>query len=244
MRLENLEKLRKEKGFASQEKFAIHIGIDRTTYNGYVNGNPMPSDILKKIAKELDVSTDYILGLSDCRSVQNDYINKYLGLSDDAINGLREIVSDDSDKRLYDYDMRKKKGKDYKHVNIYNLSVINFMLSNHAQLKNLLEWFVTFAVPFLFGIPVMTDSKGNWKKIDTKKTRFGLASFECQPEENVYMPLDYMPVLIGTHARDMLSKALDDMAQRFSTYLMYSGVTDAITLLKYAMYKNAENTKL
>lgn len=106
MKLNNLEKQRKEKGYTSQEKFADKIGIDRSTYNGYVNGNSIPSDILIKMSKLLNVSTDYILGLSDCRSVDNDYISKETGLSDDAINRLTEHKKN-TRKRKQDYDVSK-----------------------------------------------------------------------------------------------------------------------------------------
>lgn len=106
MKLNNLEKQRKEKGYTSQEKFADKIGIDRSTYNGYVNGNSIPSDILIKMSKLLNVSTDYILGLSDCRSVDNDYISKETGLSDDAINRLTEHKKN-TRKRKQDDDVSK-----------------------------------------------------------------------------------------------------------------------------------------
>ena len=106
MKLNNLEKQRKKKGYTSQEKFADKIGIDRSTYNGYVNGNSIPSDILIKMSKLLNVSTDYILGLSDCRSVDNDYISKETGLSDDAINRLTEHKKN-TRKRKQDDDVSK-----------------------------------------------------------------------------------------------------------------------------------------
>ena len=106
MKLNNLEKQRKEKGYTSQEKFADKIGIDRSTYNGYVNGNSIPSDILIKMSKLLNVSTDYILGISDCRSVDNDFISKETGLSDDAINKLIEHKKN-TRKRKQDDDVSK-----------------------------------------------------------------------------------------------------------------------------------------
>ena len=242
MKLENLEKLRKEKGFFTQEEFAIAIGTTRPTYSKYVNGKlDIPLDILTKIAKDYNVSTDYILGLSNCKSVENDYISKHLGLSDDAINGLREIAQTDSEQRLFELKGFKEKGRKYRKASIYNISVINFMLSHVETLKLLIDSFINFSVPFLFSVPVMTDSKGKWKKIDTKKNRFALASFDNQLDDNIYMPVDYMPVLISTHARKCLSDSLDDLSGQFQRYALESGATDASTLLKYAY---AKNTKL
>ncbi len=127
MKLNNLEKQRKEKGYTSQEKFADKIGIDRSTYNGYVNGNSIPSDILIKMSKLLNVSTDYILGLSDCRSVDNDYISKETGLSDDAINKLIE----------HKKNTRKRKQDD--DVSKLTLSGINKLLE-HSFGSSVLFW--------------------------------------------------------------------------------------------------------
>ncbi len=228
MKLKNMEKLRTDAKL-TQQQLADTLHWSRDMYLNYENGKTqIPVDKLIQIAKYFNVSTDYILGLSECTSIENDYISKQTGLSDDAINGLKQIV---------DYDCEN-------HSLIKNQNVINFMLSNYDLLKDILDWFTEYAIPFLYSIPVMTDSKGKWKKIDTKKIHFGLASSENHLDDNKYMPIDYMHVLIQAHAENKLRDALKDMANKFTVYLMMSGVTDAVSLLKYNYYSKTENSKL
>jgi transcriptional regulator with XRE-family HTH domain len=65
MRGDRLRKLREEKDF-SQEKLAEYLGIGQQQIWRYENGETKPNtEILAKIAKALDVSADYLLGLTD-----------------------------------------------------------------------------------------------------------------------------------------------------------------------------------
>ncbi|MBR4027427.1 MAG: helix-turn-helix transcriptional regulator [Lachnospiraceae bacterium] len=50
----------------TQQKLAKQIFVARTTVNGYCTGHRMPScELLRSIAIELNVTTDYLLGLDD-----------------------------------------------------------------------------------------------------------------------------------------------------------------------------------
>jgi transcriptional regulator with XRE-family HTH domain len=60
-----IEAERARKGITIEE-FAKKIGICDKSYRNWKNGGrPIPSDVLIKIAKLFDCSTDYLLGLSD-----------------------------------------------------------------------------------------------------------------------------------------------------------------------------------
>ena len=49
-----------------QKVLAKRLGIPLSTLNGYMTGrNQFPCDILPKIARELNVTTDYLLELTD-----------------------------------------------------------------------------------------------------------------------------------------------------------------------------------
>lgn len=62
---ERLRQLRKEKG-VEQKVVAKAIGVTVNAYAHYEQGIREPSyDILVKIAKYFDVSTDYLLGVVD-----------------------------------------------------------------------------------------------------------------------------------------------------------------------------------
>jgi transcriptional regulator with XRE-family HTH domain len=64
--LANRIKELREKTGLKQKEFAEKLGIKVTTYNGYETGNHEPkSDFLISLAKEFNVTVDYILGLTD-----------------------------------------------------------------------------------------------------------------------------------------------------------------------------------
>ena len=60
-----LQKARKDKNI-SQEELAKQLGIARSSVANYETDRNFPTtDILDKISKSLDCSTDYLLGISD-----------------------------------------------------------------------------------------------------------------------------------------------------------------------------------
>ena len=60
-----LKQLREAKGVL-QKDVANFLGVDRTTYVKYENGNSEPSnDTLVKLAQYFNVSVDYLLGRTD-----------------------------------------------------------------------------------------------------------------------------------------------------------------------------------
>lgn len=64
---ERLRNARIEKG-CTQEEIANYLGFTRPTYTAYESGRRKPdNDTLVKIARFLNVSTDYLLGLSDIK---------------------------------------------------------------------------------------------------------------------------------------------------------------------------------
>ena len=68
---ERLSKLRKEKGL-SRVAFAEKIGIPQTTLRNYESDIREPGhNFLIQMAKEFNVSTDYLLGLTDTLQVAN-----------------------------------------------------------------------------------------------------------------------------------------------------------------------------
>lgn len=73
------------------------VTIAPQSLNNYENGKQIP-DIahLYCICKALNVSADYLLGLSDAQSPDTDYqaINKMIGLTDAAITALRNSVKE------------------------------------------------------------------------------------------------------------------------------------------------------
>lgn len=101
----NLEKLRTKIGL-TQKKLAEEIGYDVKTYRMC---ECMKQDLSAAMLKKLiaafrdhgeNVSADYLLGLSDFTSPENDFIGNQTGLSDRAIMTLRDMKQIDDDNRL------------------------------------------------------------------------------------------------------------------------------------------------
>lgn len=89
---ERINYVRRKKGL-SQKDLGKAVEVEDKTIKRYENNKSnIPIDMLKKIAEVLDVSSDYLLGLEDLESTDITYkkIHKIIGLTDDAINVLKE----------------------------------------------------------------------------------------------------------------------------------------------------------
>lgn len=85
---ERIEDLRKEMKI-NQEELAKRIGISKSQLSRIENGETktLSSNLLIQLAEEFDVSTDYILGISNVRTRRN-YDVSSLGLSEKAVRQL------------------------------------------------------------------------------------------------------------------------------------------------------------
>lgn len=91
MLAERLKQLRSQKNI-TQSTLANSIGIGKTTLAAYEQGKSEPNNnTLVKIAEYFNVTTDYLLGISPCKSDENDAIFKKIGLSDKSIENLEKI---------------------------------------------------------------------------------------------------------------------------------------------------------
>ncbi len=92
-----LGELRNEKGL-SQEELASSLEIDRGTIAKYETQKRIPSyEHLTSFAHYFDVSTDYLLGLTDNKTTNTELqsVCEYTGLSDTAIQALTLIKGSD-----------------------------------------------------------------------------------------------------------------------------------------------------
>ena len=101
--LENrLKSLRKENGY-TQEDVAKKLGLTKSAYGYYEQGKTVPdAHTLSKLANIFDVSTDYILGLTDEEKPKKEIKNATtiaahrLGdveqLPDEAINEINNYI--------------------------------------------------------------------------------------------------------------------------------------------------------
>ncbi|MDE6241392.1 MAG: helix-turn-helix domain-containing protein [Anaeroplasmataceae bacterium] len=70
-----------------RRKIAEDLQIERRTLDNYIHENTlMNSDIIKKMAEYLNVSTDYLLGVDE---LSNEFLNEKI---DTICNELKELV--------------------------------------------------------------------------------------------------------------------------------------------------------
>lgn len=186
-----LKELREENRF-TQENVAIKIGVTTKTYRTWEKDiEKMKSGIksinLIALAHLYSVSTDYILGLSNCKNVSNHYISEKTGLNDDSINALELLkLQDENEKR------------NQKNLNLENgISLVDIMnFTFKWSIENILNSIRDF-IYAKYKIPVYYDKdNGKWvcpkSDYEFSKGQFGfqdiwwlnLASNEAAPYDN------------------------------------------------------------
>ena len=93
MTVQRLRKLIDDTGLARQE-IADRIGCDVSTITKHYNGTRnITTDFIVMYAKYFEISTDYLLGMTDAKTTDKDrrYITDVTGLSEDAVGALEFI---------------------------------------------------------------------------------------------------------------------------------------------------------
>lgn len=94
---ERLLKLREERN-ETQQQLADAIGITRQSLSRYETNERTPNiDLIYNVSKHYNVSADYLLGLADVQSLDNDIKTacKVTGLSEEAIKAIKNIHDND-----------------------------------------------------------------------------------------------------------------------------------------------------
>lgn len=132
---------------------AEYLGVSAVAIGQYYNGDALPSmDNLIKIAKYFNVSTDYLLGLTDVKTTDTDLkmIVDYTGLSEEAVICLHEkrckkmeVISKRAKKR-YDETRITQLQNIYKERYIDNASELfilsEFIINKNSLLQNCNEY--------------------------------------------------------------------------------------------------------
>ena len=85
---ERIRTLRKSKSI-SQAKLAEHLGLTKGAVNSWESDSTQPTLIyIMKLAKYFNVSSDYLLGLTNQKMINVD------GLTDKQISTLNDIIAD------------------------------------------------------------------------------------------------------------------------------------------------------
>lgn len=80
----------------SQSKLAEALHITRQAVNAYTLGTSVPDiEKFERIADYFNVSFDFLLGRSDCKKSENNNIHEETGLSEKAIETLKDLIECD-----------------------------------------------------------------------------------------------------------------------------------------------------
>ena len=93
-RMTKLMDIKKTQG-GNQQDVADYIGVTRQSISQYCNGNSFPTaDKVILLAEYFGVSADYLLGISDIKSVNADLQSTaaYLGVGENIVNNLKNII--------------------------------------------------------------------------------------------------------------------------------------------------------
>ena len=103
-----IDYIRRKRGL-SQTELGKAVGVTKKTIIDYEDKNKIPLNKIKKIAVALDVTTDYLLGLSDIETIDKnmEIVHKTTGLSNNAIKVLMELHEQDN--TLYSIDKTYKR---------------------------------------------------------------------------------------------------------------------------------------
>lgn len=121
------------------------------TCRNWEQGRKLPrAGTLIELSKFYGVSTDFLLGLSECTSVENEDIRKRIGLDDESIAALETAVKESKIQDIYSNDTKKT---------LSVVDTINVMFK-HSMLVNVANAFRNF-LETKYCVPVQYDSSSN-----------------------------------------------------------------------------------
>lgn len=201
---ERFEKLLHKNNF-HQIEFSEKSRLSSGAISQYCNGTSTPGFFeLRDIAKTLNISSDYLLGLSDVPSLNKDVqsIAKNTGLSETSIRYLKEISSPKTANVIIDKKTPKKTRRMFQELfnnirtdNKYKLYALNFILENDKE-YNFLEligkYLFSTTIPYKSIIDVMDEVSDRWiPKEDNPemKNNIGLENFKKLIQEIKYIAI-------------------------------------------------------
>lgn len=138
----NLIKLREENNM-TQEQFAKKIGITRQSLSLYEKAErTINIDVLTTITKKFDVSADYLLGLSEVKSVDNDIkvACKYTKLTETSLYNLERINCVPNIKEFRKYSLTDILNRILENINFFILVGEATQYSSHIYRQSLSKY--------------------------------------------------------------------------------------------------------
>lgn len=204
--------LRNEKDLTGQQlAAALHVSRDCIVQWENDDDRQPALDKLILLADYFGVSLDYMLGRSDCRSVDNEYIHQQLGLSDTAINQLKAFQAHDE---MFKF-TNKAIGKEYAFLDSYDLRLpfINCLLTSD-KLRQFINTIFLYILPDKFQRLVVKFNDLQMAEIPKDKL---FLSTEKDLNDNV--PFEMDTYSRKTFFKTKLELILNDISEEYKNYL-------------------------
>mgnify|MGYP004496545059 CR=1 FL=1 len=159
----------------TQESFCVvykektGTSVDIKTVRNWEQGRSTPriNDLIQ-LADFFGVSTDYLLGRSDCTSVDNEQIRKRIGLNDDAIKALEIAVKESAIEKQF--------------FNLTPIDTLNIMFK-HSMLIHIAKSFRNYLTTE-YTVPVQYESFQNkFVYSDSNFSKINQGNFNEFPQE-------------------------------------------------------------
>ena len=132
-----LQNLRERRGL-SQDELAQKLDVTRVSISNYERGLRMPdAEVVARLAQEMGVTTDYLLGLSEYESYENAVMSKEVPLSNEALSFL--LSNEWPTNTLIDFFLRSPLAKDFFEQLEYSASD-RLWLDDDVDTNLLVEW--------------------------------------------------------------------------------------------------------
>ena len=217
---ERLKACRESTG-EKQIDIANLLNAQRQIVSYYETGTRVPNiEDLATLAKHFNTSVDYLLGLSDVKSIDTELmaVCKYTGLSEDAVDTLHQLVDDALNCNTFDEDTNKLYGADLneeiRQKSSFMLNFISYCLySRDSDFMGVIEYGVSYKNQLIdwinrakelienFNNPKFANLDALYKIYDerVKMVNDDYLSVRC----NLYEATEYMKKVIEDYTNDL-----------------------------------------
>lgn len=209
----NIKLLREEKGYSVKKLLEIldenNQHVCERAYRTYENNQVMPPIALAVfLADHYDVTIDYLLGRSNCRKVDNEYIHQQLGLSDKAIDRLKRFNESDTDSFKNQLQAIKGNKQVLISKNFLIMPILNFLIES-KYFSKFLERFFNYSLDWYSNPAIKEDD--SFRFIQDNNLYFSCNA--GNPADNI--PLEMDNDFRKTVSKNMMILSLDKISEDY-----------------------------
>lgn len=184
----NFNKLLEEKDFTNKS-FAEKGVISEPSISNYRRGKTMPDNkMLEVIAKKLDVSVNYLLGIDECKTISAQQVHNMLGLDEYAMEHLYSLKHNLPEVKSLDDEVP------ISNVFKKQLETLNWLIADKRNLIYILNTIRNCIdkKQELATLEKETDEKDIFNKGNIESLTRDIIHLKAEIEEHLYKSLDYI----------------------------------------------------